>query len=133
MYAMKKKILIVASCSLVLVIAVLSFFGGAIFQRGNPLPYLAKMPALNGAAAYAKVFENEPVYMTRTDEYGELLKEIEAAYNATFVEQMGSAFIFNLNDGGGAGLVASTEMYWGNYLVWEISILESAKERILFT
>jgi hypothetical protein len=49
---------------------------------------------------------------------------MEAAYNVTFVEQMGSAFVFRSNDSGKAGLIASTEIYWKNYLVWDIAILE---------
>ena len=37
---MKRIISVTAACLLVLVVAVLFFYRGAIFQRGNPLPYV---------------------------------------------------------------------------------------------
>ena len=44
---MKKKIAIVIYCVIVFSGAVFIFCSGAIFQRGNPLPYMGKMLTLS--------------------------------------------------------------------------------------
>ena len=116
---MKKKVIIAISCFFALIIAVFVFYSGAIFQRGNPLPYVSKMFALNDSNHYVKVFDNEDVYITRSNNGGEMIKYIESAYAVTFTEQMGSAYSFNSDD---KTVIASTEIYWGKYLVWDIEI-----------
>ena len=122
---MKKKIIVAVSCTLILAVAVFAFYSGAIFQRGNPLPYVSKMLALNDSSHYAKVFDNEDVYITRSNNGREMIKYIESAYAVTFTEQMGSAYFFNSDD---KSLIASAEIYWRKYLVWEIEIQEGSPE-----
>ena len=115
---MKKIALFATPCFLLLAIAVFAFYSGAVFQRGNPLPYLSKMIALRETNRFAKVFADEEIYLSRTGDYDALIKYIESAHDVTFAERMGSAFFFHSDD---KSLIASTEIYWRNYLVWEIA------------
>jgi hypothetical protein len=134
---MKKIVLIAISCFLVLVVAVLFLFRGAIFQRGNPLPYVSKMFTMNDNNPYEKVFDDGSVYITRSADNNDLVRHIENAYEVTFSEQMGSAYFFGSDE---KSIIAETEIYWRKYQVWEITIhnnlfawksyaLENATER----
>ena len=115
---MVRKIKLGVACFLILAIAVFGFFSGTIFQRGNPLPYVSKMFTLNDNNPYAKVFDNEDIYLARLGQYDELINHIETAYKVTFIEQMGSAFIFNSDE---EQIIVSSEIYWRNYQVWVLT------------
>ena len=114
----KRKVLIAITGFLTVALAVLAFYSEAVFQRGNPLPYLGKMFALNDNNPYAKVFSDGSVYITRSTDYDDLIRHIENAYEVTFVEQMGSAYFFGSAE---KFIIAETEIYWRKYLVWELS------------
>lgn len=89
---------------------------GAIFQRGNPLPYISKMLTLNNNNSYAKVFDDEDVFITRGDA-DEFIKYIENTYDVTYIEQMGSCHFFRSDE---KIIVADAEVYWKYYIVWEL-------------
>jgi hypothetical protein len=106
------------SCFLVLATAVLGLYRGTIFQRGNPIPYIGKMVNLNEGNSYAKVFADEDIYISRIRDK-KLIGHIENAYKVTFIEQLGSAYLFVSDE---KSVIAKTEIYWRNYLVWELTI-----------
>ena len=117
-----KRILITLSCFLILTIAVLVFYRGVIFQRGNPLPYFGKMFALKDGNQYSIVFDDEDIYLTRNrnSEHDEMIAHIESIYEVSFIEQMGSTYLFKSEE---KSVIASTEIYWSKYLVWELTIV----------
>ena len=96
-------------------------FAPAIFQRGNPLPYLAAATCLSGQQSFVLVEQNEreavyisplganPVYLTVAWE-GDL-KGME------FREQMGAAYLFS---DGERSVAVQSEVYWGRWVVWEV-------------
>ena len=114
-----RKKTIAITCFLAVAIAVFTLNSGGIFQRGNPLPYIGKMLALNGNHSYAKVFDDGNVYITRSTDNDDLIRYIENTYGVAFTEQMGSAYFFSSVD---HSIVAETEVYWRNYRVWELAI-----------
>jgi len=117
---MNKKVLIAISCFLVLAIAILVFYRGTIFQRGNPLPYISKMFTLSDSNQYSKVFDDKDIYLTRSgsSNYDDLITHIESTWKVTFIEQMGSTLMFKSED---INIFASTEVYWSKYIVWELT------------
>ena len=87
-----KKALFAILCFLGLAVGVFFFYSGAIFQRGNPLPYMSKMLTLSDGEQFAKVFADTDIYLSRKSGYDDLIKHIENAYNVSFAERMGSAY-----------------------------------------
>ena len=120
---MKRKVLVTLSCFLVLAVAAFVLYSGTIFQRGNPLPYVSKMFALNDRNQYSKVFEDQGIYITRNGNCDALIKQIESTYGVTYTEQLGSAYLFKSEN---KSIIASTEIYWGRYTVWELAIQPTA-------
>ena len=114
---MKKKTLFTISCFLGLAVGVFFFYSDAIFQRGNPLPYVSKMLALSDSEQFAKVFADADIYLSRKSGYDDLIRHIESVYDVSFAERMGSAYVFSSDD---KSVVASTEVYLRKYLVWEV-------------
>jgi hypothetical protein len=127
---MKRKVFIAVSCFLVLITAVFVLYSGPIFQRGNPLPYVSKMFALSDSNQLLKVFDNEAIYISRKGTCDEMIKHIESTYEVTLTEQMGSDYFFNSDN---KSVIASTEIYWRKYLVWEIEMQEPADTYLLRT
>ena len=116
---MKKKVFLAISFILVLIISASVVYRRALFQRGNPLPYIRQMLTLRGDNQFSKVFPDKDIYLTRNSDDNELIKHIESSYEVTFSEQMGSAFLFDADD---KTVIATIEVYWRKYLVWEINI-----------
>lgn len=96
-------------------------YAPAIFQRGNPLPYLAAAARLSGQQSFVLVEQNEreavyisklgadPVYLTVAWE-GDLK-------GMQFREQMGAAYLFS---DGERSVAVQSEVYWGRWMVWEV-------------
>lgn len=98
------------------------FWGDAIMQRGNPLPYLSAAVQLRDSQPFVEVHtknsaEDVRVYLTKRGTCHEFLTFIEETHEVTFQEQFGAAYIFS---DAGEVLRVSTEVYWGNYYVWEV-------------
>ena len=123
-YAVKKRVITISiSVLFVLAVAVFALYWGVIFQRGNPIPYLSKMRRLNKGNPYAKVFTDKNTYISRIGEWEQkLTKHIEETYSVKFIEQMGSVYRFESKE---KLLLASSEIYWKNYLVWDLSISDN--------
>jgi len=104
---------------LIIVAGLIILNSGAIFQRGNPLPYISKMFTLSDTNPYAKVFADKDIYITQNDpDDAALIKHIESAYNVKYYEQMGSCFFFHSDE---KTLIANIKVYWEYYIVWDLS------------
>ncbi len=114
---MRRKLLAAALFLVILVGAVIIFNKGVIFQRGDPIPYVSKMFSLNDNKQYSRVFDDEDIYITRKTDYDDFISYVESAYDVTYSGQLGSSYLFASEE---KTLYASTEIYWGSYLVWEL-------------
>lgn len=116
-----KRTILVCITAAILLCCFLFFriWGPAIFQRGNPIPYLIAAAQLS-ERSFAEVDEGsiDYIYITRAGDSEALLRHIEAIYHAEFMEQAGSGYIFTT---GTEHFTLSSEIYWGRYIVWTMS------------
>lgn len=115
----KKYVLLSAAACLLALFLLFQGYLPAVFQRGDPLPYLRAAARLSEAHPYVQVAARgtRTVYLTgRTVAAREALFS-EAAYSKGFslAEQNGSAYIFT--DGKNT-LILEEEIYLGRYCVW---------------
>jgi transcriptional regulator with XRE-family HTH domain len=125
--ALRRKTFWVSAAALTLFAALLAVFvvsvwSPAIFQRGNPLPYLSAAMRINAERPYVQVSDcAEPfaeVYITKNSgAHAELIEHIESTRGVRFVESFGSASVFS---DGADDLFVSSEVYWGRYVVWRV-------------
>lgn len=110
---------VVSSCIALLVVLLLAlffFYGPAVFQRGNPLPYLRAMAILNRKQQFAEVPQRSGEYISLLGEAA-VLTHIEAEYDAIACDQHGRAFVFQQGE---TRFYVMTEVYWGRFRVWVI-------------
>ena len=90
-----------------------------IFQRGNPIPYLAAAMQINEDRPYVQVAvnDNAGIYISHRGECPALFNYIEDTWNATFREQMGGTYFFVTD---ADTLMVSAEIYWAKFTVWTI-------------
>lgn len=121
---MKKK-RIITICAVVLVILAVSAFylnRAAIFQRGNPIPYLTSAIQISEKNPYVAVDETKGIYISKRGECPELFDYFCEKTGMEFVEQAGSGYLFTDGD---RNDVISSEAYWGRYTVWTIPDIET--------
>ena len=99
----------------------LFYYSEEVFQKGNPLPYLFAMTAINEASPYARVnVESEdPIYISRSGECRELLQYIAESNKLELQEQAGSVYIFSDSE---KTVSVESEIYWSGYTVWTVSV-----------
>ena len=116
--AIYRTLLMAALAAVLAAVLVLELWGPAIFQRGNPIPYLTAAAKLT-AQPYARVNDRGPcdIYITRGHDCPKLFETIQRERGVTFVEQMGSAFRFT---NGTDSLTVSSEIYWRYFVVWQV-------------
>lgn len=116
--AIYRTLLLAALAALLAAVLVLDLWGPAIFQRGNPIPYLAAAAKLT-VQPYVRVETRSPfeIYITRGHDCPELIEKIQRERGVTFAEQMGSAFRFT---NGTDSLTVSSEIYWRYFVVWQV-------------
>ena len=117
----KRIILIIVTCVILLTAVFIVIYKDTIFQRGNPIPYMSKMITLTNDVPYAKVYDDQYVYIMRFGS-DKLIKHIEETYQVTFIEQMGSSYFFESAEG---LIIAESEVYWRYYSVWELNVSET--------
>jgi len=120
----KRAIIIIIICFFVLIAGFIIFYKDAIFQQGNPLPYISKMITLSDNNPFARVFEDQDIYLMRNSNIerfgtGFLVEYIENTYDVTYIEQMGSSVFF---DSGEKTIIADIEVYWRYFTIWELAI-----------
>ena len=112
---MKKRIIYSIGMFLVLLSTLL--FNGSIFQCGNPIPYVEKIITLNEEKKFAKVYKDKEIYITKKGDNEDLHKYIQDEYKVSFLEHMGSGFIFVSSD---KKVILTSEIYLKNYEVWDV-------------
>ena len=115
---MKKRVGYLVGILLILTLILVFIFRDSIFQCGNPIPYIEKIVTLNEDKKFAKVYNDKDVYITKKEDYEDLHKYIEDKYKVSFLEQMGSGFIFvSYNE----NITLTGEIYLKNYEVWQVT------------
>ena len=112
----KRKIVLI--CSLVLLgIVALCFLmkKDAIFQRGNPIPYLTAAVRLSGENLYVAVDEESGIYISKREDKQALFQMIQDTYGVELKDQLGSSYLFS---DGENNYTISSEIYWGRFTVW---------------
>ena len=119
----KKKLWIALLVAFVVLAASVVYLNRAvIFQRGNPIPYLAAAARISEKNPYVAVDEAKGVYISKRGECPELLEYYQEKTGMEFVEQAGSSYLFT---DGSRNEVASSEVYWGRYTVWVLPTIGS--------
>jgi transcriptional regulator with XRE-family HTH domain len=114
----RKKFIVVCATSIFLIIAVVIYgWGPTIFQRGNPLPYLAASIRIDERQPYIEVGNNSGIYISKQGDCPELFEYIQEHWNVELVEQAGSGYVFT---NGIANLIVSSEIYWSKFTVWQV-------------
>lgn len=126
----KKKLAAILSTVLavVIILTVLTIaYAPAIFQRGNPLPYLKAARVLRFAELENVKDDTRAgaVYMTRvSSDSSQIIWHLSEEYGMNFVEQAGSGYIFERS---GLKIVVSTETLWGKYIVWDVPAIQTVE------
>lgn len=115
----KKKWLIGMIGSAVILLMIFAIKADAIFQRGNPLPYLLSAIQISDEMPFVEVGEGKGIYISKRGGCPELLEYVQDTEGVEFVEQAGSGYLFS---DGNKNLSISSEIYWGRYTVWSVPI-----------
>ena len=114
---MKKRFSIIAIVCILAFIGILTY-GGDIFQRGNPLPYVTKMFMLNDSKHYEKVFADKDIYITKRYDFSLLEKYIENTYDVKFDDKLGGGYSFRSDK---VHILVISTIYWRYYTIWELT------------
>lgn len=114
----KKYFFITGAVTIILLTSVIAFKWDAIFQRGNPLPYLVAASKLSDDNSFVKIENTQNTYITKRGEKHDLFQMIEDTYHVEYHDQLGSGYLFS--DGENNYIVGS-EIYWGRFTVWSLS------------
>ncbi len=118
---MKKKVskalILCVVVLLILSVSIIASKWDAIFQRGNPIPYIAAMLKLSDNNSFEAVANMDDTYITRRGDKQKLFQMIQDTYDLEYKDQLGSGYLFS--DGEKNYIVAS-EIYWGNFTVWTL-------------
>ena len=112
---MKKKVAIVCAVILVFLVAVFFLKWDAIFQRGNPIPYLTAAFKLSETNPYVVVDELNGIYISKRGDKDALFQMIQDTYGVELKDQLGSSYLFS---DGENNYTISFEIYWGRFTVW---------------
>lgn len=119
----KKRIITICVVALVILAASAVYLNrAAIFQRGNPIPYLISAVQISEKNPYVAVDETKGVYISKRGECPELFDYFCERTGMEFVEQAGSGYLFTDGD---RNDVISSEVYWGRYTVWTLPDIET--------
>ena len=117
---MKKRIIysigIITIC--ILLAAFVASRWDAIFQRGNPIPYLAAAVKLSDDNTFEAVEHMDGIYITKRGEKQDLFRMVQDVYDVEYKDQLGSGYLFS---DGEQNYIISSEIYWGRFTVWTLS------------
>lgn len=114
----KSSVFILSVCVIaVLFAAVAVYKWDAIFQRGNPIPYLRAMVKLAGENTFEAVPDMDGVYVTKRGDKLGLFQMVCDTYGVEFKEQFGSGYLFS---DGEKNYTVGSEIYWGRFTVWTL-------------
>lgn len=118
---MKKKSIILWIIITVFLVSLAVLKWDAVFQRGNPIPYLAAAIKLSDEHTFAAVEGIEDVYITRRGNNQALFQMIQETYQVEYKDQLGSSYLFS---DGEKNYIVGSEIYWGRFQVWTASFDE---------
>lgn len=118
----KKSVVILCAAAIVFFAFLIAFKWDAIFQRGNPIPYLVAAIKLSDDNTFVPVGGTDDTYITKRGENSDLFQMIQDTYDVEFIDQLGSGYVFS--DGENSYMVGS-EIYWGRFTVWTLSFDET--------
>ena len=119
---LKRKLVVISVVTVViLLIWIVNLWSPVIFQRGNPIPYLAAAMDIDTENPYVKVDvdDTNSIYISLRED-GEcevLFHDVAYSRGFEFLEQTGSGYIFS---DGKNRLVISSETYLGKFIVWKV-------------
>ena len=117
---MKKKMIMLCVLAMVVLVVLTAYMKrDAIFQRGNPVPYLIAVSQISEDNPFVEVDDSVGIYISKRGKCPELFAYFQDQLNAEFVEQAGSGYVFT---DGTENYVISSEIYWGNYTVWTLPL-----------
>ena len=114
---MKKKVFATCAVIIVILVAVVFLKKDAIFQRGNPIPYLTAVVHLSETNPYVAVDEENGIYLSKRGDKEALFLMIQDTYGVELKDQLGSSYLFS--DGENTYTVSS-EIYWDKFTVWTL-------------
>lgn len=118
---MKKHIVILCVLVAILMFSFVALKWDAIFQRGNPIPYLTAAMKLSDENTFTAVEGVEDVYITRRGDKQEFFQMIQKTYQVEYKDQLGSGYLFS---DGEKNYTVGSEIYWGRFQVWTASFDE---------
>ena len=113
-----RKLLILCAIVILFLSSLVALKWNAIFQKGNPIPYVAAAIKLSDDDAYAAVRNIENVFITKRGEKQDLFQMIEDTYAVEYIDQLGSGYMFS---DGKKNYIVGSEIYWGRFTVWTLS------------
>lgn len=114
---MKKKVFSLCAVILAILATVVFLKKDAIFQRGNPIPYLIAAVRLSETNPYVAVDEENRIYISKRCEKEALFQMIQDTYGVELKDQLGSGYLFS---DGEKSYIVSSEIYWGRFTVWTL-------------
>ena len=114
---MKKKVVVLCAVILALLTAVIYLKKDAIFQRGNPIPYLTAAVRLSETNPYVAVDEENRIYISKRGDKEAFFEMIQDTYGVELKDQLGSSYLFS---NGENNYTVSSEIYWGRFTVWTL-------------
>lgn len=118
----KKSILVLCVVIGILLVFFVTLKWDAVFQRGNPVPYLAAAIKLSDENTFVEVEGQEDTYITRRGDKQELFRMIQKTYHVEYKDQLGSSYLFS---DGEKNYMVGSEIYWGRFTVWTLSFDQS--------
>ena len=88
----KRNVIVLCAVAIILLGSFVVLKWNAIFQRGNPIPYLVAAVKLSDANTFVAVRSIENVYITRRGEKHALFQMIEDTYKVEYKDQLGSSY-----------------------------------------
>ena len=105
----------------IVIAAIVAAKWDAIFQRGNPIPYLKAAVSLSDENTFEAVGHVADTYITKRGEKQDLFRMIQDTYHVEFKDQLGSGYLFS---DGEKNYIVGSEIYWGRFTVWTLSFDE---------
>lgn len=106
---------------IILFASVVASKSNAIFQRGNPIPYLVAAVKLSDDNTFEAVENMENIYITKRGDKNGLFQMIQDTYGVEYKDQLGSGYLFSDGDN---NYTVGSEIYWGRFTVWTLSFDE---------
>ena len=114
----RKTVILCIAAAFILLTSFVAGKWNAIFQRGNPVPYLAAAVKLSDDHTFEAVAGMEGIYITKRGDQEDLFRMIQDVYAVEYKDQLGSGYLFS---DGEKNYIVGSEIYWGRFTVWTLS------------